>query len=460
MTAPDVTEGEASAACDQVLDLLRGRAGGPEGVVTASVGTSSLTRFANSRIHQNVTEDVRHVTPTVAVGGKVAKAATTRTEPDALAALVDRALAAAALRPADPEFAGFAPPAGVPPVDHWDDATAGATPDQRAAVVADFVGAGEGLGNAEAAGFCATEATVHVLASTTGQRASARTSTAQLDGIHRVTGPDAQVADGAAERTSVRLSDLDGAEAGTIAATKARTGVEPVVLPPGTYEVVLEPKAVAAVLLFPAYLGFNGKAHAEGTSFVQLSEQQWDESVDIWDDAVDHRALGRPFDAEGTPKRRLDLVDAGVSVGLAHDRRSARLAGVEPTGHSVGNDAFGGYPADLFLAGGTRPPHELVTDVDRGLLVTDFWYNRVLDPKTQVVTGLTRNGLFLVEDGAIAGAVQNMRFTQSIVAAFGPGRVRGLANDGQLAGGVEGDRAMHVPTVHLAAWSFTGNARG
>ena len=467
MTVSDVTEGEAedqaAAACERVLDLLRrsGGAGGVDGVVSATVGTSSLTRFANSRIHQNVTEDVRSVTLTVAVDGKVARAGTTRTDPDALGALVERALAAAALRPADPDFAGFAPQAEIPGVEHWDDATAGATPDQRAAVVAAFVAAGEGLGEMdEAAGFCSTEATTHVLASTTGQRASARTSSAQVDGIHRVTGPDGQVADGSAQLTSVRLADLDGAAAGTTAATKAVAGVEPIELPPGDYEVVLEPNAVAAALLFPVYYGLNGKAHAEGTSFVHLGEQQWDEAVDLWDDATDHRALGRPFDAEGTPKRRVSLVDAGVSVGLAHDRRSARLAGVEPTGHSVGMDAFGGIPTDLFLGQGTRPPHELVADVDRGLLVTDLWYNRALDPKTQVVTGLTRNGLFLIESGAIVGAVQNLRYTQSIVAAFGPGRVLGLANDGQLAGGAEGDQAMHVPTVRLAAWSFTGNARG
>src|SRR5919108_4791389 len=147
--------------------------------------------------------------------------------------------------------------------------------------------------------------------------ASTSTSSAQVDGIHRVTGPDGQVADGSGQITSVRLADLDGAAAGATAATKARTGVEPIELPPGTYEVVLEPNAVAAALLFPAYFGFNGKAHADGTSFVHLDEQQWDESVDIWDDATDHRALGRPFDAEGTPKRRVSLVDAGVSVGLA-----------------------------------------------------------------------------------------------------------------------------------------------
>jgi predicted Zn-dependent protease len=446
----------ATDACEQALAHAAGRA---DAVASAVVGTSSLTRFANSRIHQNVTEDLEAMSLTVAVDGRVARAQSTRTDAASLEALVERALAAAALRPPDPEFAGFAPGAAVPSVDHWDDGTAGATPDQRASIVAAFVDAGEGL---EAAGYCSTEAATHVLLSTTGQRAVGHATTAQLDGIHRATAPEGDgagdTADGYGQATSVRLADLDGAACGARAAAKAASGRNPVELPPGNYEVVLEPRAVASALVYPAYMGFNGKAHADGTSFVHLGEQQWDAPVDIWDDAIDPRALGVGFDAEGTPKRRLDLVRGGASVGLTHDRRSARLAGVEPTGHSVGSEAFGGYATSLFLGGGDEPPDRLVGAVERGLLVTDLWYNRILDPKTQVVTGLTRNGLFLIDDGQIVGPVQNLRYTQSIVGGFGPGKVRGLGNDGQLVGSEGG--IMHVPSARLASWAFTGNARG
>jgi predicted Zn-dependent protease len=443
-------------ACEQALAYVRGRA---EAVAAALMGTSSLTRFANSRIHQNVTEGLEAMSLTVAVDGRVARAQTTRTDAASLEALVERALAAAALRPPDPEFAGFAPEAPVPPVDHWDDGTAGATPDQRAAIVAAFVEAAEGM---EAAGYCSTEAATHVLVSTTGQRAQSRATTAQLDGIHRASVADREgggdTADGYAQATSARLADLDGAACGARAAAKAASGRNPVELPPGNYEVVLEPRAVASALVYPAYMGFNGKAHADGTSFVHLGEQQWDAAVDIWDDATDPRSLGAGFDAEGTPKQRLDLVQGGVSSGLTHDRRSARLAGVEPTGHSVGSEAFGGYATNLFFGGGGEAPDQLVGEVERGLLVTDLWYNRILDPKTQVVTGLTRNGLFLVEDGRIVGPVQNLRYTQSIVGGFGPGKVLGLGDDAQLVG-TEGG-IMHVPSVRLASWAFTGNARG
>jgi predicted Zn-dependent protease len=448
---------QATNACELVLAYVAGRA---EAVATAVAGTSSLTRFANSRIHQNVTEELEAVSLTVAVDGKVARAQTTRTDAASLEALVERALAAAALRPADPEFPGFAPSAPLPDVDHWDDGTAEATPDQRAAIVAAFVEAGDGL---EAAGYCSTEAATHVLVSSTGQQATGRSTTAQLDGIHRAAGSGSgdaggDTADGYAQATSLRLAELDGGACGTRAAAKAASGREPTELPPGDYEVVLEPRAVASALVYPAYMGFNGKSHADGTSFVHLGERQWDSVVDIYDDATDPRSLGVGFDAEGTPKRRLDLVQGGVSAGLTHDRRSARLAGVEPTGHSVGNEAFGGYATSLFLGEGNQSPDELIGQVERGLLVTDLWYNRILDPKTQVVTGLTRNGLFLIEEGRIAGPVQNLRYTQSIVGGFGPGRVLGLGDDAQLVGSEGG--IMHVPSVRLGSWAFTGGARG
>src|SRR4029453_2381446 len=160
--AVDPPEDVAPGVCERVLSLVGGRA---EAVAAATVGASSLTRFANSRIHQNVTEELRSVRLTVAGGGRVARATTARPDDDGLAVLVDGVLAAAALRPEDPDFPGFAPPAPVSPVDHWDDGTAGATPAQRADVVAAFVAAGEGL---EAAGFCATSALAHALVATTG----------------------------------------------------------------------------------------------------------------------------------------------------------------------------------------------------------------------------------------------------------------------------------------------------
>ncbi len=362
--------------CDRVLDLVGDRG---EALVTRSRGRSALTRFANSRIHQNVDGEVEHVRLQVVVaGGRTAQATTTRVDSDGLSRLVEGAIAAARLLPADLGFPALAEPAELAEVDHFDPATAAALPDHRAAVVEDWVASGSEL---ESAGYCSTSGEVQVMCSTSGVRYASRTTMAQVDAIHRAVDGDG-FADGFAQITSARLGDLDGRRAGALAARKARAGRDPISLEPGSYQVVLEPRAVAAILLFPAWLGFNGKAHTEDMSFVHLGEAQFDSCIDIWDDATDPRSLGPAYDAEGTPKRRLDLVSAGVSVGLTHDRRSAAVAGVESTGSSIGSDAFGGYPGDLFLGAGDSSLEELVTSVDRGLLVTDFWYNRILDPKT------------------------------------------------------------------------------
>ncbi|MGQ0833097.1 MAG: TldD/PmbA family protein [Microthrixaceae bacterium] len=451
--ADDVTAQAGFDTCERVLALVGSRA---QALVTRGQGRSALTRFANSRIHQNMDGDEDQVRLRVVVdGGRAAQVTTTRVDEDGLTRLVEDAIAAARLLPADPHFPGLAGPATFAQVDHFDAATATADPDSRAAVVADFVSTGEGL---ESAGYCSTDSDVHVLCSSSGLQCASRTTMAQVDAIHRATSAVGPPTDGYGQCTSGRLADLDGRRVGEIAARKAQGGADPISLPPGSYEVVLEARAVASVVLFPAWLGFNGKAHAEGTSFVQLGEAQMDERIEIWDDATDPRSLGRAYDAEGTPKRRLDLVRHGVTVGLAHDRRSAALAGVEPTGSSVGSEAFGGYPGDLFVGGGDETLGQLVASVERGLLVTDFWYNRILDPKTQVVTGLTRNGLFLIERGEVVAPVQNLRYTQSVIGALAPGRVLGLGDDAQLVSNEGG--IVHVPSMRLASWAFTGNAQG
>jgi len=116
---------------------------------------------------------------------------------------------------------------------------------------------------------------------------------------------------------------------------------------------------------------------------------------------------------------------------------------------------MGGIATNLFMAPGTQSVEELIAGVERGLLVTEFWYTRILDPKTQVVTGLTRNGTFLIEGGEIVGGVPNLRFTQSYVDALRPGNVLGVADDARLF-----DGTYHVPTVRLGEWNFTGGAKG
>jgi predicted Zn-dependent protease len=216
------------------------------------------------------------------------------------------------------------------------------------------------------------------------------------------------------------------------------------------------------MLTFLALHGFNGRAVEEGRSFARIGESQFDEAISLADDVSHPMATGVGFDAEGTPKRRVELVRAGVTSGLIHDRRTAKALGTESTGNAVaGAGPFGALPANLVLEAGSASEDELVDRVERGLLVTDFWYTRILDPRTQVVTGLTRNGVWLIENGRIQRPVTNLRFTQSFLDALGPGQVRGVGSDLTLVGGaVFGIGAYVVPSLHLASWNFTGGAKG
>ncbi len=446
---------DLGAIATRILELVSNRA---DAAVTVRRANGGLTRFANSFIHQNVGDEHLWLSLQVAVGGRTAASASTNVGHASLERLVETTLSAAAVQPADPEWPGLAPsaaPSGDPAV-HFDRATAEATPAARADVVAAFVAAGDGL---EAAGYCATTATHELFANSAGQRIESSTTSAAVNGIHRFRG-----ADGSGSVFSSRLSDLDGARAGAWAAEAARGATRTIELPPGHYEVVLESRAVAYMLDFFSMYGFNARAVAEGRSFALFGEEQLDPALSMWDDATDARQIGIGFDAEGTPKRRVDLVDGGRVVGLTHDRRTAARAGDTwtSTGHAVpGGASLGAVATNLFVGGvETTPVSELVGRVRRGLLIRDFWYTRVLDPKSLVVTGLTRNGVFLIEDGQIGPAASNMRFTQSPVSAFGPGHVLGLGDDAALAPGGLYMSWHHAPSLHLAAWNFTGGTYG
>ena len=393
-------------------------------------------------------------------GWRVATASTTRTDTDGLAALVENTLAAAALRPVDPDWPGLAPPAPVPDVEHYDAATEEASPDERARRVRAFVDAGPGL---RAAGYCDTDGGTIAFANSAGQRAEGRSSRATIDGIHQT-----DDSAGSGHATAARIADLDAAGVGGAAADRALRSSGAADIEPGEYEVVLEPECVATILIFLAFYGFNAKAAIEGQSGIRLGEAQFDPAVSVWDDATDPAALGVAFDADGTPKRRLDLVQAGVAKALAHDRRTASVphsSTTESTGHAIGeSDAYGAFPSNLFL--GPADPSfgagtaDLIASTARGLLVTTFNYCRILDPKTQVVTGLTRNGTFLIEDGKVRGGVKNLRFTQSFLDALAPGNVLGISREARFADSEFGAGLVHCPALRLGSWRFTGGARG
>jgi predicted Zn-dependent protease len=458
------------ALAGRVVELVRRAAGsGAQAEVVASHAAEALTRFANSAIHQNVADATTTVRLRLHLDGRTAGGSTTRVDTEGLQALVDRTIAAARLSPPDAAWPGLAPAAKLYPYEELDEATARATPEERAARVRDFVGAAGGL---ETAGYCRTNYASAAFANTAGQSVEGRFAEAAMDGIARNAG-----ADGVARLASGRLAELDGAVLGARAAAKARAAGSPIELPPGRYEVVLEPDAVADVLANMAAFGFNGKSYAQRQSFAELGGQQFDPAVTLVDEPIGGPGAPTPdlpFDTEGTPRASLTLVQDGTTVGITHDRSSAAEAGAVSTGHaSPSSRGWGPCATHLRLVPGPATASDgspvgptaesaraLVAGLERGLLITDFWYTRVLDQKSLVVTGLTRNGVWLVEDGEVTAAVGNMRFTQSYPQALGPGAVLGIGPAAiELPDRWSGVR-FAAPALRLASWNLTGNASG
>jgi len=433
-----------------VLDIVGNQA---EAEVSADVGTTSLTRFANSYIHQNVTEEVARVTLRVAHDGRVASSTSTVTTPDSLRTFVANTLEVASQQPVDSDWPGIGNPVDQLDVDNWDQSSADVAPSDRADAVKAFVDAGDGL---SAAGYCQTEAHSHAFGNSAGRFAHGRFTTAVLDGIHQTEGSA-----GSGHAAGVSLGSIDAFGLGAAAAERARRSIDPFDAKPGEYEVVLSPECVATIAVFLDVYGFNAKAAEEGMSFVELGEQQFDPALDIWDDTTDHRSLYVGFDVEGTPKPRLDLVRHGLTKNLVHNRRTAAKAGVSSTGHAAaGAEAFGPIATNVFVGGGSSSEEELIGAVDRGIYVTTFNYCRILDPKTLVVTGLTRNGTFMIENGRITDPISNLRFTQSFLGALSEGSVLGLGDDARYADSEFGPTFVHAPSMRLASWRFTGGTDG
>ncbi|MEV6526916.1 metallopeptidase TldD-related protein [Longispora sp. NPDC051575] len=447
---------------EQVLDLVGGRA---EADVHVDDSVLSLTRFANSFIHQNVSDQAVTVRLRLHLDGRTAGGTTTVTDRDSLAEFVERTIAAAKLCPPDPTWPGLTAPTAATGTGNVDRATAEADPAVRAAAVRAFVDAAGGLSTA---GYCRTTASTATYGNTLGHLVSGVTSSAAMDGIARAPG-----ADGVARWSGVSLDGLDGGRLGRVAAAKALAGVDAVELPPGRYEVVLERGAVQDLLLFLASYAFNGKAVAEGRSCLRPGEAQFDPALTLLQDPIGPRSLGMPFDLEGTPRDTRWLIREGVSESPLHDRRTAAAAGTATSGSAVvEGERWGPRPTHLSLATGTAPEAHtdgpvsddsvggLVAGVRRGLLVTDFWYTRVLDPRSLVVTGLTRNGVWLIEDGVITRPVQNLRFTQSYPEALAPGSVLGVGAVAESTPVSWSLETVTAPGLRLGSWNFTGGASG
>ncbi|MDP8970265.1 MAG: TldD/PmbA family protein, partial [Actinomycetota bacterium] len=414
-----------------------------------------LTRFANSQIHQNVwAEDLTARVRVVTDDGRVGVAGTHTFDPADVAAAAGDALALARVSPQDPEFPGLAGAAeamGVP----VDDATLWLTPADRAAAVAALLA--EVPPDYDAAGAYSTGGSERAVVTSEGQRAYAPLSSAQLTVV--VMGPSSS---GYAEAGGRSVEDVDAVAAARTAVTKARAAADPVEVAPGPSPVVLEPAATAALVQFLAYLGFGGRDWLEGRAFTsqRLGDKVVDPKVTVVDDARAPQTVGFPFDCEGTPKQRVELIREGVATAVVHDRHTAARARTESTGHGLPAPNPHGPMATnpIMLPGEDGSVEDLVAGTERGLLITRLHYTNVVHPLETSITGMTRDGTFLIADGAVTRAVRNLRFTQSILEALA--EVEAVSSQTAFASELffGGSRCpgVRLPALHFTATTTFG----
>ena len=224
-------------------------------------------------------------------------------------------------------------------------------------------------------------------------------------------------------------------------------------LPPGDYPVVLEPYAVVDLLDMLGYLGFSALAVQEGRSFFEPGKVVGSPLVTIVDDAEDLAGAPISFDYEGVPKQRVPLVEAGVCGEAVYDAQTAARAGRRSTGHGLpAPNPYGPFPLNMIMTAGDASRDELIGGLERGLLVTRFHYTNPVHPKLAIVTGMTRDGTFLVEHGRVVGPVRNLRFTQSYLDALAG--VQAVGRERRLLRGFLG--ASLVPALRIGAFTFTG----
>lgn len=389
---------------------------GADGALVLAFHTwEGLTRFASSQIHQNTwREDVELRVMAVVEGSRVGVASGHSLDPEAVRRTADDAVAVARVTPPNPDFPGLAPPAAYPEKAGYDEATAGATPGDRAEAVRRALA--ELPSGMQGAGYAETGANEVLLASTTGMRAYALSTHASVSVMAMA--PDSS---GFAERIERRVAGLDPGALAARAVRKAEMGRSPREVPPGAYTVVLEPAATATLMQFLAYIGFGAKAFLEGRSFLagRIGQKLVSERITIVDDPLAPDALGLPFDFEGVPARPVTIIDGGVARDVVWDRTTAKKAGRESTGHGLPPpSADGPFPLNLRMQPGSTPLEDIVAGTERGLLVTRFHYSNIVNEKETVLTGMTRDGTFMIEDGHVAYGVKNLRYTQNALEAL------------------------------------------
>jgi len=388
----------------RLLAVAREVAKGAEVRAHVSRRAAANLRFARNEMTTNGEGDELSVAIWIGLGQRQASSSTNQTDPRSLRALAERTLTMAKLAPEDPEKMPLLPPQTYRPAPSaFDPQLAAMGPGERAAIASRAIAAGD-REKMQIAGFVTRDVHERALHTSTGLAASHR----ETEAVYTVTArtPDGG-GSGWAGREVHRAADLDDALVARTAIDKAARSAGARDLAPGKYTVVLEPQAISEMLEY--LMGtMDLRAIDEGRSYFtgKLGEKIFADAVTLRSDPFDAETPGAAMDGEGMALGPQTWIEAGTVGDVSVSRYWAAKKGVTPTGHHRVFRLGGGKAADV---------DELVRGTKRGLLVTRFWYTRMLEPQSVMLTGLTRDGLFLIEDGRVTGPVRNFRYNESPV---------------------------------------------
>jgi predicted Zn-dependent protease len=438
------TREQAKALTDRVLSFSKAE----QTFVAVTGSDRANVRFArNTATTAGATSGV-----SLAITARFGKRSGTVTTAQFDDASLQRALRAAEeiarVSPENPEAMPFLGAQSYAPVTAYFDDVAGATPEWRASSVATAIELSKKKG-VVSAGFVETQMAMQAVASSNGLFAYDRYTAADYNLTSRTTDGSGS---GWASKSFNELRLLDPGGLADAAIGKAATASNPMGIEPGTYTVVLEPAAVADLLAFMLFTA-DARQADEGRSFFskkgggnRVGEQILGDSVRIYSDPAHPLAPSICFDNEGLPIAKQSWVDKGVLKDLSYSRFWAQKMGKTPTAG----------PANVIMDGGTSSMADLIAGTDRGLLVTRFWYVRPLDPQSLLLTGLTRDGLFLIEKGKVTRPVRNMRWNESPIVALNNLEAmtpadRAVSGEGIGGGGL----ALVCPAARIREFRFT-----
>lgn len=424
-----LSRGEAQELIHKVLELSKA----DETFVALEGGPFAHLRFANNEVTTSGEVQDVEVTVRCSLGTRTGSAQTNQFDAASLERAVRQAEETARFAPEDPEHMPMLAPQQYTEIRAWDDAVARLDPAYRAEVARRAIAAAKS-GNTVIAGFFTNAARFEAIGNSKGLFGYHRQTSLTYSNTART--PDG-TGSGWAGNNDEDLQGFDPAGMAKVAVDKAVRSMQPREIPPGTYTVVLEPSAVADLLLFLG-ISLDARSADEGRSFFsmkgggnKIGQRVLNRRIRIYTDPADPRAPAVPFAPEGLPSRKITWVDQGVLKMLDYSRYWAQKQGKEPTPE----------PVNLIMEGATGTTEELVRQTRRGVLVTRIWYIRYVDPQTILLTGLTRDGTFLIENGRIAAPVKNFRWNDSPISVFS--RVEALSR----AARVRPSQAQDFPVV-------------